>query len=175
MSSVGDHDLHRVPLADQAGKDMISFSNESCMASAALSTRLAIARFMASGSAWIGGRSGARDLCTRIPSSLPSNISSAWLTMLLMSEACGRDAGKRARDRELIHQGANSFHRRANGLGALPNDVQRSRIRRRSAFEVPANALRRQCNWGERVLDFVRNRGEPPHATQFASARATDQ
>ena len=75
----------------------MSRTSAPCMASAALSTRLARARLMASASAITLGRSGARKVCTWIPSSRPLNMASVFSTMELTFAGAGCAVGKRAR------------------------------------------------------------------------------
>src|ERR1039458_6869301 len=84
-------------VATKAVEISISRTTEACDASAALSTRLATARLIASLSARIFGRSAASDLWTSIPSSRPLNIESAFSMTSLMSAGCGLATGKRAR------------------------------------------------------------------------------
>ena len=66
-----------------------SFTIASCMASAALSTRLARARFIELGSAMTGGSSGANRVVIWMPSSRPLNIPSASFTIVLILAGSG--------------------------------------------------------------------------------------
>ena len=127
------------------------------MASAALSTRLAKARLMASESAMTFGRSGARSFCTVMPSRRPSNMFSALSTMELMLAGLGCEAGKRARVENSstsvrtvsTEEAMVSAQWRITSSDAASGRVPRSRWRRMRSAD---NAI-----GVKRILDLVRD------------------
>ena len=63
---------------------------------------------------------------------------------------------KAGQSRKFIDQSSQCFHRPANGFRTTVQNLQGSRVGRRAAIQMAANALRREgdgCQW---VFDFVR-------------------
>ena len=77
--------------------------------------------------------------------------------MELMFAGAGLRRGKPRQSGKFVHQRTQSFNRAADGFRATMQNLERSLIGRRSAFEMPANSLRRERNGRQRVLDFVRH------------------
>ena len=65
--------------------------------------------------------------------------------------------GETGQGGKFVHQRAQCFHRSADGFGATVENVQRSCVRWRAAFQMTADALRRKRDGSQRVFDFMRD------------------
>ena len=84
-------------------------------------------------------------------------MASVLSTIALMFAGLRLRRGKAGQGGELVHQRAHCFDRSADGFGATVQNFERSRIGRRAALQMPADALRRERDGGQRVLDLVRH------------------
>jgi hypothetical protein len=132
------------------------FTSESCMASAALSTRFTTTLWNCSRSRFTGGNPGAKLVAMSMPSRRPWKTASAPRHHLVQIAAHRLRGGEARELRELVHQRLHRFHRREMVLGALAQDAAFSGGRS-SAPVWRLDALGRKRDGGERILDFVRH------------------
>ena len=123
--------------ASSAVRTQISFWRACSRASAALSIRLATARFICPGSTWARGKSGDRSRWISIPPKRPSKIFKAFSTMSFSLEGIGLEAGKRAK----AENSSTSDFRVATSRPT--NEALSETTRRRLGGNVPARSMRR--------------------------------
>jgi hypothetical protein len=124
-----------------------------CMASAALSIRLARARRIASGSASTVGKSGSRSHFTVMPSAARKQRQRLLGHALFMSQAAAA-ARETAPARRTDPPAYARCPRSPESLRRICESRWRVRL---AAVQVPANALGRKRNGRKRVLDLVRH------------------
>ncbi len=103
-AGVGDDQLDRYRRRRAAWRCTAASPSESCMASAALSTRLTTTRLNCSRSTLTGGRPGARSVRISMPSSRPAKTARALSTTSFRSQRDGLGGGEARELRELVDQ-----------------------------------------------------------------------
>ena len=155
VAGVGDFDLDGgAVFAERGLRTQSTRSRLPCMASAALSMRLARARRMASWSARTGGRPGSR---SRLHGDAfePAGKQRERFFGDLIHVAGARLRRRKLRERgELVDQRAQGSDAGENDFAALANDGGRVGL---AAIKMPADALGGERDGRERIFDFVRD------------------
>ncbi len=142
------------PSSTSAVRSPSTRSKLPCMASAALSIRLASARRMASGSAITARQVGLQIPLYRNALKPAAKQRQRFFDNLIHAAGARLRRRKLRQRRELIDQRAQRAHAAQNHFAALANNVGRVRL---AAIQMPANALGAQSDGRQRILDLVRH------------------